>query len=243
MLILLLLGFLQAAPGADARAEAERLFAVGQRLFDAGDAAGAVAAFEGAAATGWTAGALEYDWGTACLVAGDLGCAVLHLERARRLMPGHAAVAHNLRVARARVGAEAEAVPPSRAFSQALRRGPGVGVLLGLGFLLYLGTIGLAGYRLWTRRPDAWLRRALVVLVPLTALVLGLSVWAWAEARAPEAVVVAAAAVHAAPGAEAGGGVEAGRIVRLLGRRGDWAEVRLPDGARGWLPVRAVAEI
>jgi hypothetical protein len=243
MLLLFLLALLQAAPAAGTPAEAERLFALGRRLFDAGDVAGAVAAFDGAAATGWTAGALEYDWGTACLAAGDLGCAVLHLERAQRLMPGHAAVAHNLRLARAGAGADAQPAPPSRAFLRALRRGPGAGGVLALGFLLYLGAAALAGYRLWTRRPDPWLRRALVVLVPLAALVLGLGAWAWAEARAPEAVVVAAAALHDAPGDEGGDGLGAGRLVRVLARRGDWVEVRLTDGARGWLPARAVEEI
>src|SRR5690606_23454067 len=201
------------------------------------------AAFEGAAATGWTAGALEYDWGTACLAAGDLGCAVLHLERAQRLMPDHPAIAHNLRLARERVGVAQEAPTPAGASLRALRRGAGVAGLLGLGLALYLGAVGLAGYRLWSRRDDAWLRRTLVVLVPLAALVLGLAVWAWAEARIPEAVVVASSALHDGPGDDPGGGLEAGRVVRLLGRRGDWAEVRLPDGGRGWLPARAVEEI
>jgi hypothetical protein len=234
--LLVVLALLQVAPAAGAPAEAERLFALGRRLFDAGDAAGSVAAFEGAAATGWTAGALEYDWGTACLATGDLGCAVLHLERAQRLMPGHAAVSHNLRLARTRAGADTP--PPSRALPTALRRGPGG--LLALGLLLYFAAAALAGYRLWTRRPDAWLRRALVVLVPLAAL--GLGAWAWAEARTPEAVVVAAAALHDAPGAEAGAELASGHLVRVLGRRGDWVEVRT-DGARGWLPARAVKEI
>jgi hypothetical protein len=242
MLLLVLLTLLQAAPADDARAEAERLFTLGQRLFDAGDAAGAGAAFEGAAATGWTAGALEYDWGTTCLAAGDLGCAVLHLERAQRLMPGHAAVAHNLRLARERVGAAA-AAPPAQALLRWLQQGPGMVGLLGLSLALYLAAVGLAGYRLWTRRPDAWLRRTLVVLIPLALLTLALGLWAWVAARTPEAVVVAPTALHGAPGDEAGGGLEAGRVVRLLDRRGDWTEVRLPDGARGWLPARAVEEI
>ena len=237
--LLLLLALFQPAPPSDAQAEAERLFALGRRLFDTGDAAGAVAAFEGAAATGWTAGALEYDWGTACLTAGDLGCAVLHLERAQRRMPDHEAVAHNLRLARERAGVEARPSTPSAT----LRRGPGGDLLLGLGLALYLGTVTLAGYRLWTRRPYAWLRRALVVLVPLNALALGLGVWAWADGRAPEAVVVAEASVHEGPGGEAEALLAPGHLIRVLGRRGDWVEVRLPEGDRGWLPARAVEEI
>lgn len=237
LLTLLFIALLQPAPTTDARAEAERLFRLGRALFDRGDAAGAVAAFEGAAATGWTAGALEYDWGTACLAIGDLGCAMLHLERAERLTPGHAAVAHNLRLARARVGPEAQAPSPSAVLLGALRRGPGVGALLGLGVVLYLGAAGLAGYKLWTRRTEARLQRALVVLVPLAVLVLGLGLWTWADERASEAVVVAAAALHDAPGERAGGGVDLGRVVRLLSRRGDWVEVRA-GGARGWLPAR-----
>ena len=237
MLLALFLVLLQAVPTEGGRAEAERLFGLGRRLFAGGDAAGAVAAFQGAAATGWTAGALEYDWGTACLATGDLGCAVLHLERARRLMPDHAAIAHNLRIARERAGAE----PPPASPARALRRGGGA--LLGLGLALYLGAITLAGYRLWTRRSDPWLRRALVVLAPMAVVVLGLGILTWAERRAPEAVVVRGTAVHDAPGSGSGADLASGHLVRVLGRRGDWVEVRLPDGGRGWLPARAVERI
>lgn len=240
MLLLALLALLQSGPGDAARSEAQRLAALGQRLYEAGDAAGAAAAFDAAAATGWTAGALEYDWGTACLAAGDLGCAVLHLRRAERLMPGHAAVAHNLRVARARVGAEAP--PRARPLLRAVQQGPGMSPLLALGLALYLAVLGLAGYRLWTRRSTPWLRRTLVVLVPVTAGVLGLAAWGWVEARAPEAVVVAPAALHGRPAGAAGRGLPAGIVVRLDQRRGDWVEVRL-GGERGWVPARAVEEI
>ena len=242
MPLLLLLLVLRSAPGAPqagaAQAEAERLFALGQRLFAEGDAAGAVAAFEGAAATGWTAGALDYDWGTACLATADLGCAVLHLERAARALPSHEAVAHNLRLARERAGAVDEPASPLTA----IRRALGTGVLLGLGLALYVAVVALLGYRLWTRRSAPWLRRTILLLAPLAAAVLGLGVWAWADARNPEAVVVAPAVLHAAPGVDGGATLPPGRLVRLLARRGDWAEIHV-DGERGWLPARAVEEI
>ena len=222
-------------------AEADRLFALGQQLYDRGDAAGAVAAFEAIAPTGWTAGALEYNWGTACLAADDLGCAVLHLERAERLMPGHAPTEHNLQLARTRASGDASRPASSRTWG--LGYGSGLLALLGIGLALYLAAAALLGYRLWTRRQDVGLRRALVVLVPVSIVVLGLGVWAWAGARAPEAVVVTASALHDAPGAEPREGLAPGRLVRVLHRRGDWVETRLPDGARGWLPARAVEEI
>ena len=69
MWALLLLLLLQSAPPADFQAEAERLFALGVQLYSDGDTAsdvaGAVAAFEGAGATGWSSGMLHYNLGTA----------------------------------------------------------------------------------------------------------------------------------------------------------------------------------
>lgn len=242
LVALLLLALFQ--PSANGRAEAERLFALGQQLFEEGDVAGAAAAFEGAVATGWTSGALHFNLGTAYLRLGRTGLAVLHLERARRFRPDDEAVTHNLRLAyeRAAVTPLAEASPPVVAV---LQRTVGVGGLMGLALVLYLGTLALVGYRLWTRTPTAALRRALVVLAPLTGVALVLAVWTWNAARTPTGIVLNQTVLRAAPGSDAPERrpLAAGQPVRLLGAEGAWRAAQLPDGTRGWLPVRAVEEL
>ncbi len=237
--ILLLLLLLQAAPSGD-RAEAERLFDLGRRLYAEGDAVGAVAAFEGALATGWTGAALHYDLGTACLATADLGCAVLHLEKAHRLRPADAQIAHNRRIAREQAGLDAGSAPTPR---DALRRAFGALGLLLAGYALFLAAVVLLGVRMWTRSRAAGLRRALVVLVPLALVVLGAGTAVWLDARAPEAVVLAETTLRPRPGAADGRLLDPGRIARLGARRGAWVEVRLPDGARGWVRARDIGEL
>ena len=240
MMLVLVLALLQPGPPADTPDEAARLFTLGQQLYAEGDHAGAVAAFEGALATGWTSAAVHYNLGTACLATGDLGCAVLHLERAHRLRPGDETIRHNLRLAHDRSGGE----PSLRTPMQPVLRVFGLTGLLGLSGAFYLAAMGLLGAWFWTKRPG--LRRALLVLVPLAVLLLVLSAFAWRESRTPEAVILAREApVRAAPTPEARerATLRAGHVVRLMAQQGEWTEIRLADGTRGWLPNRAVEAI
>lgn len=224
-----LLALLQPAPDGGP-AEADRLLALGNRLLTTGDPDGAAAAYDGALAAGWTSGALDYNAGTAHLTAGRLGPAVLHLERARRLLPGDAAVAHNLRLAHQAAGEP---------------NGGGLARLVhGLGLcsaLVLAAALGTAAAGLWGS-PQR--RRLAVGLAVLAALVGGVAAAAWRDA-APRGVVLAESALFAAPSpaAEAGPALGPGRVVRLLGEAGDWRRVRASDGAMGWLPGRGAAEI
>ncbi|NNF57077.1 MAG: SH3 domain-containing protein [Rhodothermaceae bacterium] len=244
----LLLALLQPGPSANTQDEATRLFTLGQQLYAEADYEGAVAAFEGALATGWTSAAVHYNLGTACLAAADLGsgpgqavgCAVLHLERAHRLRPGDATIRHNLRLAHDR--ADVDLGP--RTLMQPLLRAVGLTGLLGLSGAFYVATIGLLSAWFWTRR--LVLRRGLIVLAPLAALLIVLSTVAWREHHAPEAVILAAETpVRAAPTPDARerATLRAGHLVRLTAQQGEWAEIRLADGTRGWLPSRTVEAI
>ena len=239
-MLVLLLALLQPGPSADAPEEAARLFALGQQLYAEGDHAGAVAAFEGVLATGWTSAAAHYNLGTACLATDDLGCAVLHLERAQRLNSGDETIRHNLHLAHDR----ADGAPRTRTPMQPILRALGLTGLLGLSGAFYLVTMGVLGTWFWTRRP--LLRRALIVLAPLAVLLLVLSAFAWRESHTPEAVILAAEApMRAAPTPEARerATLRAGHVVRLMIQQDEWTEVRLADGTRGWLPSRAVEAI
>ena len=246
MWAILLLLLLQPAPSADSQAEAERLFVLGVRLYADADADGAVAAFEGAGATGWSSGMLHYNLGTAYLDLEQFGPAILHLERARRLMPGNEAITHNLRIARERAGVTVEATSPWEVLGRRLARTGGPLLWLAFGLVLYISLTTIIGFRFWTRREDAWSRRAITVLVPVTAAVLVAALSVWGSIRSPDGIVLSEfTQLRASPSAEAASRatLQPGLRVRITEVREGWQAVRLPGGVRGWLPSRAVERI
>lgn len=246
MILLLALAVLMPVQNAPV-AEAEALFALGHRLYGEGDFRGAAAAYEGARETGWTSPALELGLGNAYFKSGQLGRAVLHFERAHRLAPRDPDVQHNLLLARERVETVAESPPPpADAAVRWLSIHVGANSLaVGL-FALYLAVLGLVGFRLWTREPRPWLRRALVVLVPLLLFTTVAAVGTARYEAQPRAVVVAeAVALRTAPSATAVAAETApeGAVLPVTAERGAWRGVRLPDGTTGWAEASALEEI
>jgi tetratricopeptide (TPR) repeat protein len=228
------------------QADADTLYALGNRLYAEGDFRGAAAAYGGAAETGWTSPDLELALGAAYFEAGETGRAVLHFERARRLAPRDPDIQHNLRLARERANAESSRLAPADTAARWLSSTVGAGVLVALLFVCYLAALGLVGYRLWRGSPMPWLRRTLLVLVPLGLFVTVAAVGAARYDAQPRAVIVADAAdVFADPSATsaATATVAEGSVLTVLDTRGRWHAVRLPDGGRGWVAAAALEEV
>ncbi len=236
--LVLALALLQAAPtapaSADGRAEAERLFGLGNALVAEGDTAGAVAAWEGAAEIGWTSAALQHNLGTVALARGDVARARLHLERAARLDPRDAAVARNRALARARAGEP----PPSqvrRAWDDVL------GVLrpfgaVALALALAFGALGLA---VADRR-----RWAAGLGTLATVAVAGAALAVWEVTRPVAVVLVDDAAVVESPSPAAPGvaRLRAGETVEVGPAADGWRPVTV-GRADGWVRADAVAPI
>ena len=224
---LVLLALLQPVP----RAEAERLFDVGTTLVAEGDTAGAVAAWEGALATGWASADAEANLGAVALERGDTGRARLHLERAARLAPLDGDVADTLAAAREAAGA----APPSalgRAWGRVVGVVRPVG-LVALALALAFGALGL--FLLGRRRPAL----AVGALAALAVAAAGVSLW---EATAERGVVlVAEAEVREGPSPTAPpvARVRAGDVVGVGEERAGWRRVSA-GGADGWLRGGAV---
>lgn len=226
--------------------DADTLYVLGTRLYAEGDYRGAAAAYGGIAESGRTSPDLELALGAAYFEAGETGRAVLHFERARRLAPRDPDVQHNLRLARARVDAEPMPLAPADAVARWLSTTVGSTGLAALLFVLYLGVLGLVGFRLWKRTPMPWLRRSLLVLVPLGLAAAVAAVGAARYEAQPRAVVVADAAdVRTGPtvGAIAVTTMPEGAVLSVTETRGRWRAVRLPDGSLGWVSASALEEV
>lgn len=200
-----------------------------------GDHRAAAAAFEHAVTeNGWSTNTL-LALANAYASVGDLGPAILALERAQLLSPGDPGVARNLATLRDRAAVSA---PRINRMDRILGSWPSdTWTWLALGGLA-VATAGVSAI-LWTQRRR--LPRALTVGGVAVAIVSG----AIALRVAPDpaaAVVLTSTAATIAPfaGAEPAFTARSGELVRVEQRRADWLYVRADGERAGWLPARTV---
>ncbi len=215
-------------------AEAERLFDLGTTLVAEGDTTGAVAAWEGALATGWTSAAAEHNLGTVSLLRGDVPTARLHLERAARLAPRDASIRRNLQIARERAGEPAPSTT-QRLWDRTTSAVPPIGfVALALALAFAALALRLVGRsRLATGLGAVAVAAVLIAVGVLT------------EATRPLGVVLADdVTVVEAPSAAASGvaRLRAGEAVPVSPAADGWRLVRV-GRTRGWVRADAVAPI
>ena len=227
--------------------EARQLFAEGAQAYDREQYDRAIDAWTRLVARGLDGPDVLYNLGTAHLRKGDLGAAVLYLERAQRLQPDGEDIGAHLEIARARqldrvVGAEggtlmqrvANAVSPDAAswlflgawigafaLLIALRRvGPGRSAALGLAAAALFAVAVPAGLLVAAQAYVArTIREAVVMKQTLEAREL------------PAAQAKVSFEVHA------------GLKVRVLEAEGPFVRIRLPNGLVGWAERGGIAEI
>ena len=179
-----------------------------------------------------------FNLGTTHLAAGELGPAILYLERAHRLSDDDD-IGANLAVARQRqvdqVVGEEGAVPFTQRLAEAMDE-----YVVGIAFLAvwWLGFVLL--WLTWRREAGSrvvlGLVTALVLLVG-TALGAALAVYSHVRATVVEAVVLPdSARVREFPGdsAKVSFEVHAGLKVRIMETSGRYVRVRLPNALEGW---------
>lgn len=206
----------------------------------------AAAKFQSLIAADVRSSGIEYNLGNTFYRLGDIGRAVVHLRRAERLSPDDSDIQANLRYIRDQV--EPRFAPdssfPARAWSTIVAGGG------------RLAAVGAAAWALaWTllivRRFRTQLGPPAVIIV---ALILGgalLAIPAYArhaDSSRPAAVIISGGQTPRLGRGETYGpainrALDAGVEVRIMELRGDWAEIMLPDGKRGWLPASAVERI
>jgi len=192
-----------------------------------------------------------YNLGNSLYRTGRTGEAILAWERAKRLDPVDTAIRDNLEFAEARiidrVTEDAEAEPLRALWDWHGRIPPMAGTMVFL--LIWWGfNACLAGAlfprTLALRRVASYLLPISLLGVLLSGLVLGLLVYR--RDVVVEAIVQPVRVdLLSAPGEGSVRltTVHEGLKVRLRARRGEWAEVLLPNGLRGWVPADAVAGI
>jgi tetratricopeptide (TPR) repeat protein len=240
MISLLLGAVLAQAPAAYySPAEAEALFNASNDAYAREDYAKAKEGFDKLVEHGYGGPDVLYNLGTADLALGDLGGAVLALERARRAGGPQEDIEANLALARTRqldkvVGAQTEE-PFLERLALATPESESVAAFV---LLWSLGFLSLAALRVLPAR-----RRGMAVATCALAFVFAVPVAGVAAAHVylrrglDEGVVVAqslAARELPREGGKVAFEVHAGLKVRMLEESGKFVRIRLPNGLEGW---------
>ena len=218
--------------------EAQALFVEGNDAYYKGDFAIAKERYEKLLAAGMGGPDVLFNLGTTHLAAGELGPAMLFLERAHRLSDDDD-IGANLAVARQRqvdqVVGEEGAVPFTQRLADAMDE-HAVAIAFLVVWWLGFGLLWLT----WRREPGSRVVLGLMTAVfLLVGLTLGgaLAVYSHVQSTVVEAVVIPdAARVREFPGdsAKVSFEVHAGLKVRIMESSGRYVRVRLPNALEGW---------
>jgi hypothetical protein len=228
--------------------EAHSLFAQANDAYDREDYAGAREGYQKLLDHGFGGADVLFNLGTTCLAQGDLGGAVLNLERARRAGSSVPDVEANLALARSRqldqvVGGAAEEPFVERVV--AATSGDAVAWLFlaawdGSLVLFLLMRLAARALRVLT------MVAAIVLLAIAVPSGLTLAAQVYVQENLSEAVVMAKTLPVRELPKESGRvsfEVHSGLKLRLLGHSGKFVKVRLPNGLEGWAEESGVAEI
>lgn len=247
---LLLLGILAGGIwllGSNVQADAATIDAANQ-LYVAGHYGEAARIYEQEIARGVHDSAVYFNLGNAYFQQGDMGRAVLNLQRAAQLAPRDADIQANLELARQQT-TELFAEEPS---------GP-VAILAGITDWMTLNETAVLVLALWfllvffilayreldgprARRLSQTL--ALVILIFMLLAGVSLASRSFLQQMQPPGVVVTpSVAISDGPGTGSASGLHlnGGATVRVIDRQGDWLRIETPRGAgENWVPAQAI---
>ncbi|RME94524.1 MAG: hypothetical protein D6772_14470 [Bacteroidetes bacterium] len=216
-----------------------------------GQYAQAIALYDSLLKAGYTSADLHYNLSLAYHAQGDLGRAILHLEKAARLKPYDREIQTNLRLLR---NEQQDGILPLPQFflknwilSLGARLAVDTWAVLACLFAVLAVLILAAGLRGWALPMRKLWPLGMSILMVLSILCVVVAAYRSKElARTDQGVLLPAELTpRVAPAADAEDQftVHAGLRVRILDRFEDWTKIQLPDGREGWLPQAAVGQI
>ncbi len=228
-------------------ADATRLFEEGNQLYIQGAYLEAVARYEEAQTYGYTSGALLLNAGNAYYRLDQPGQALRYYEKAYRLLGEEPHLMHNLQFVRAQVASPFAAlpVPVWQQWWQAAVGARSPWLYFAAGAVFYLASCLLFAHRAWTQRRSPWHRRARTATLGLAIVLLVMAYGGSLGTTSGAAAVVIepTAELREDPNGPVILDVAEGVKVDILGLHDDVAEVRLPNGARGYVSREVLGEI
>jgi tetratricopeptide (TPR) repeat protein len=227
---------------ANAQTPEERYAQAGQ-LYSSGDYSGAAAVYRKLYDDGYRSEDMLYNAGNAFFKSGDNASAILFYERARLIAPADEDINYNLQIARSRVTDKFETVPELffvRWFNFLSLLAPTntwalTALLLFIASLLF-AVIFLTKARASGRLMSFWLSLAALILsVLLIALALNNNSLINKDKKA--VVTCSIVTGRSEPGESSSElfVIHSGTTVKVEKELGDYLEVQLPDGNKGWI--------
>lgn len=235
----------------DSRAQevdsALRAFDEGNIRYRQGDYRGAVDSYERAKNAGFESGALYFNMGNAYFRLDAVGQAVRYYEKAAVLLDDSPELAHNLQIVRERTTDQFSRLPEPfwRPWWSAVVRLLGVSGLVVLGIVFYVAAAGAIALRIrggqtpWRRRIAA--ASAVLAVVFLTA---GFTASVERETASRAVILIDEVTLLDGPaGTRSDLEIHEGLVVHIVEQDAEWVQVRLPNGATGWLRNEAIGRI
>ncbi|MCF7800381.1 MAG: hypothetical protein K9N34_00040 [Candidatus Marinimicrobia bacterium] len=228
-----------------------------QRLMDDADAAytsgnfpEAVNLYSQILKSGYTSAVLEYNLGNAYFKIDEIGPAILHLERARRLVPRDEDISFNLDYVKVYRKGQLDLPEKSALVKtfESLRNYFTLNELAWTLLILWLAVV-TTSILYWFRRGGRGSKALLYVF--LTSSLLFILTAGWTvdryrlDSREQIVVMTDEVQIHSAP-------VETSKVLFILRegmegtvreRTDGWCEIKLADGKTGWIPTHAIASI
>jgi len=226
-------------------------FSEANGLYTSGDFSGAAAIYRKLYEEGLRSDDLLYNAGNAYFKSGDLASAILFFERARLISPADEDINYNLQIARSRVSDRFEEIPPLffvRWFDfvsllTTTNRWAIIAITL---FILSLaaGIVFLTKSRARGRLMTFWLSVAALILT-FISISLALRNNSLVNRNGNAVVMCSILTGKSAPG-EGGSElfvIHSGTTVTVEESLGEYSEIRLPDGTKGWIKADCIEKI
>lgn len=232
-------------------ATGEGLWEAGNTAYINGDYSRAIECYEAILDGGAYSAKLYYNLGNAYFKEGRLGPAILNYRRALRLSPGNEDIRYNLSVAENRTKDSIESVPEFflTTWVKALRNTMSgtawtILSLIALAAMLVLVLFYLLSQRLALRKAGFY-GTLLMLLIGIVSTSFALTERRSSMDRDRAVVLSSAISVKSSPGNGATDlfVLHEGTTVRIASRLGDWWEIVIADGKKGWLESRQAEEI
>jgi tetratricopeptide (TPR) repeat protein len=229
----------------------EARFSEANNLYTSGDYSGAAALYKKLYQEGLRSDNLLYNAGNAYFKAGDVASAILFFERARLISPADEDINYNLQIARSRVSDKFDEVPPLFFvrwfdFVSLLTTTNSWAVIaitlfiLSLAAAIFFLTKSRSGGRLLT----FWLAVASLIL-SLISVSLSLRNNSLVNHNTRAVVMCSILTGKSAPG-EGGSElfvIHSGTTVVVEESLGEYSEIMLPDGTKGWIKADCIEKI
>ena len=229
----------------------EQQISEANKLYLSGHYENAVSVYEKVTQERLASPILYYNLGNAYFKLGNMPMAILYYEKAQKLAPADADIAHNIRLANTRIVDKIESVPVLfyvRWWNSALNiLSPDTFAKVSLGLLSFFWIL-LASYFLVRRRGlriTAFYFAMLFGIAAIFGMVLASQSHHYALNPDEAIVMEPYAGVKGSPDEKSIDliVIHEGTKVKVLDRIGDWKEIRIANGNSGWIQTKAIREI